>query len=98
MLDMRLRLSELMEAKGLKTAYALERYSKGVLPITTATRLVKAKDRPKRVDLATLQDLCDVFKLDDMNDLFERDGKPKPKTKRTPDKPAVTKRKNSRAA
>lgn len=70
MLDMRLKLSKLMADRGLATAYALERFSKGALPITTATRLVNAKDRPKRIDLETLQILCEVFGLKDMNELL----------------------------
>jgi hypothetical protein len=75
MLVMRFLLPKLMEAKNLPTAYALERYSKGALPITTATRLVKAGYKPKRIDLDTLDVLCDIFNVGP-GELLERDRKP----------------------
>lgn len=71
---MRFLLPKLMESKGLPTAYALERYSKGALPITTATRLVKAGWRLKRIDMETLDALCDVFNVGP-GELLERDAK-----------------------
>ena len=74
MLDMRLTLPELMAARGLKTAYSLERYAKGALTMSSAHRLVKAAGKPKRVDLATLDALCDVFGVEP-GELWERDTK-----------------------
>lgn len=72
MLDMRFRLPELMRARGIPTAYALTKASKGAIPITTAHRLVTADGHPKRVDLATLDVLCDVLEVSP-GELFERD-------------------------
>jgi DNA-binding Xre family transcriptional regulator len=60
---MRIRLAELMEARGIKTAYGLEQFADGALTISAAHRLVKSKGRPKRVDLVTLEALCDVFNV-----------------------------------
>jgi len=93
---MRLRLPTLMAEKGMKNAYALMKASHGEMTITTATRLVRADGKPKRVDLATLDQLCRIFDLRDMNDLWERDDlAPRP-----PAAPAVRKRggKGKRAA
>ena len=70
---MRLKLPGLMAEQGMKNAYALMKASHGELTITTATRLVKADGKPKRVDLATLDTLVRIFDLRDMNDLWERD-------------------------
>lgn len=75
MLDMRLRLPELMAAKGIGTAYALSKASKGALTITTAQRLIDAAGHPKRIALETLDTLCDVLDVSPA-ELFERD-KPK---------------------
>jgi len=72
MFDMRLRLPELMAARGIKTAYALSTRSRGALPISTAHRLVKADGHPDRIDLATLDVLCDVLDVPP-TELFERD-------------------------
>ena len=70
---MRFLLPDLMEAKQLRTAYALERYSNGAIPITTANRLVKAGYKPKRLDLETLDALVRVFNVKDMNALLKPD-------------------------
>jgi len=73
MLDMvRLRIAELLDGKKLNhTAYALAKASRGALNHTTAQRLI---DGPKRVDLATLDVLCDVFGVEP-GELWERDTK-----------------------
>lgn len=76
MFVMRLKLPDLMEAHGLHNAYALMRASKGELTITTAARLVKADGKPKRIDMETLDALCRLFGVENMNDLFERDDVP----------------------
>lgn len=73
---MRFRLAELMEKRGLKTAYALAKASHGTIPITTANRLVVAQGRPKRIDLETLEALCAVLDVDP-GELFEREPKAK---------------------
>lgn len=62
MLDMRLRLPELMAAQKLRTAYALAKASKGAIPISTAHRLVEAEGKPDRIDMRTLDALCDTLK------------------------------------
>jgi DNA-binding Xre family transcriptional regulator len=85
MLLMRLKLPELMAERKLKNAYALMKASRGDLTITTAVRLVEADGKPKRVDLNTLDTLCRMFDVEDMNDIFVRDDKPvaaAPKRKR----------------
>lgn len=61
-----------MAAAGLSTAYALSKASGGAIPITTAHRLVTAKDRPKRIDLDTLEALCAVLDCAP-GELFERE-------------------------
>jgi len=74
MLDMRLRIPELMEEHGLKNAYQLAKASGGRIPMTSAYRLVESKGRPGRIDLDTLQALCDVFDCDP-GELLERESK-----------------------
>lgn len=82
MIDMRFRLPDLMAARGLRTAYALMKASNGSIPMTTANRLVLAKERPKRIDMDTLDALCDLFGIEP-GELFERDTPaPKPKRRR----------------
>ena len=72
MILMRFKLPELMEARGLTTAYALAKASGGAIPITTANRLVVAKGRPKRIDMDTLAALCVLLDCDP-GDLLERE-------------------------
>lgn len=91
---MRLRLPTLMAREGMRNAYALMKASKGEMTITTATRLVRADGKPKRVDLATLDTLVRIFHLTDMNELWERDDADAP----PPAAPAVGKRKRPRRA
>lgn len=77
MFDMRLRLPELMatrKPKPLRTAYALAKASNGAISITTAARLVDADNPPARVDLRTLEVLCDIFGVGP-GELLERDKK-----------------------
>lgn len=70
MLDMRLRLPELMRRRGLETAYSLAKASRGAIPISTAQRLVSGA--MKRIDFGTLDVLCDVLDADP-SELLERD-------------------------
>jgi len=74
MLDMRLRLPELMKARQMRTAYALAKASDFAISITTAARLVDEENPPARVDLRTLEVLCDVFDVGP-GELLERDKK-----------------------
>lgn len=73
MLDMvNLRISYWLEKRHIKaTPYSLAKASKGAINQTTAKRLI---DGPKRVDLATLDVLCDVFGVEP-GELWERDKK-----------------------
>jgi DNA-binding Xre family transcriptional regulator len=78
MFDMRLKLPELMEARGMKSAYALMKASAGAMNITTAVRLVEAEGKPKRIDMTTLDVLCDIFNVGP-GELLERDKPAKPR-------------------
>jgi DNA-binding Xre family transcriptional regulator len=69
MLDMRLRLPELMKPRGIKTAYQLAQVSKGRINQTTALRLM---NNPARVDMRTLDALCDTLGCKP-SELFARD-------------------------
>lgn len=72
MIDMRLRLRELMAAHNLSTAYQLSKASKGRISPTNAHRLVNPKGTPKRVEYDTLDALCDIFDVDP-GELLERE-------------------------
>jgi DNA-binding Xre family transcriptional regulator len=74
MLDMRLRLPELMKARKMTTAYQLAKASNGRLTVTTAYRIVAANGHPDRIDMRTLDILCDVFGVGP-GELLERDRK-----------------------
>ena len=75
MLEMvNLRITYWLDKRAIKrTPYSLAKASKGAINQTTAKRLI---DGPKRVDLATLDVLCDVFGCEP-GDLWERDTKRK---------------------
>jgi DNA-binding Xre family transcriptional regulator len=72
MLDMRLRLPDLMKSRGMHNAYSLMKASRGALTITTAVRLVDSDGKPKRIDMTTLDTLCDIFGVGP-GELLERD-------------------------
>lgn len=74
MFDMRLRLPELMRERGMRSAYALMKASRGEMNITTAARLVAANGHPTRLDMTTLDTLCDIFGVGP-GDLLEREKK-----------------------
>lgn len=98
MLDMRLRIPELLrdyKPDMRPTAYALAKASGGAINGTLARRLMNQKNPPQRVDMRTLDILCDVFGCSE-TELLARDN-PSP---RTPVAPAVRKRggKSKRAA
>jgi DNA-binding Xre family transcriptional regulator len=72
MLDMRLRLAELMAQRGLTTAYQLAKASRGRISQMKAYRLVESAGRPTRIELATLDALCDTLDVGP-GELLERD-------------------------
>jgi DNA-binding Xre family transcriptional regulator len=74
MLVMRLRIPELMRARKIPTAYALQKASGGRLSMTNATHLVERGGNTSRVDMRTLDILCDVFGVGP-GELLERDRK-----------------------
>lgn len=74
MLDMRLRIPELMREKKIPTAYALQKRSGGRLSMTNATHLVEKQGNTSRVDMKTLEVLCDIFGVGP-GELLERDKK-----------------------
>lgn len=78
MLFMRFRLPDLMaqHKPPVRTAYALAKLSRGAISLTTAHRLVEADGKPARVDLKTLDAICDTLDVEPAV-LFERDPKPK---------------------
>lgn len=82
MFSMRLRLAELMAAHKppLKTAYQLSKATNGRISMTNAYRLVDAEGKPDRIELDTLEALCDVFGVGP-GDLLEQES-PKPTRKR----------------
>lgn len=74
MLDMRLRLRELMakQKPPLRTAYALAKQSRGAINGTTARRLLDEKRPPTGIEFATLDAICDTLHCKP-SELFERD-------------------------
>ena len=64
MLDMRLRLRELLQKQGITTAYGLHKAALGNISMTTAVRLMKAAEankKPVALELDTIAILCDLF-------------------------------------
>ena len=74
MLDMRLRLTELMakQEPPIETAYGLAKASKGAINETLARRLLRADNPPKQVAFKTLDAICDTLKCKP-SQLLERD-------------------------
>lgn len=73
MLDMRLRIPELMAARNLTTAYQLAKAAGGRMSMTNAYNLVESAGRMD-VRLETVDILCDVFDVEP-NDLIDREKK-----------------------
>ncbi len=69
-MEMRLRLPELLDERGL-TAYALARDSDGRISEATAYRLVRQRGKVKTFDGDLLDALCDVLGVEP-NDVLER--------------------------
>jgi DNA-binding Xre family transcriptional regulator len=86
---MRLRLPELLEARGL-TAYQVVKASDGRISTSTAYRLVRHRGRAKSFDASFLEALCDVLGVGP-GELLERDADAQPS--RPSGQPALRKRK-----
>ena len=71
---MRVRISELMRASGLKTAYMLAQRSNGAITNNVAYRLVKLDGRFQFFGADLLDALCDVFDVAP-GELLEYEGK-----------------------
>jgi DNA-binding Xre family transcriptional regulator len=71
----RLRLPELLEAKGL-TPYHLSKKSGGRISLSAAYRYVRLSGRIKSFDGEVLEALCDVLGVEP-GELLERDAKRK---------------------
>ena len=71
---MRVRLAELLEARGL-TAYAVAQQSDGRISTSALYRLLKADGRPRLLDAELLDALCDVLDVEP-SELLERDRRP----------------------
>lgn len=74
-MDVRLRISQLLEKRGL-SPYALAKRSEGRISMSTAYRLVKLDGRVQTFDAGMLEALCDVFDVEP-GELLERDTKRK---------------------
>jgi len=61
MLDVRLRIPELMKSRKVRSAYELARLADFAISIPTAYRLVDESGKMDRVDMATLDALCKAF-------------------------------------
>jgi hypothetical protein len=71
-MDVRLRIPELMAARGWKTAYALSRESQGRITLPRAYRLVKSEGRLDTFGADVLELLCETFGVGPA-ELFETD-------------------------
>jgi hypothetical protein len=71
-MDVRLRIPELMAARGWKTAYALARACGGRLTLPRAYRLVKSEGRLETFGADVLEVLCATFGVTPA-ELFETD-------------------------
>lgn len=75
-MDMRIKITELLESKGW-TWYTLAQESDKRISPSAAYRLVEANGEIKRFDAKLLDALCDTFGIKDMNLLIEREPKKK---------------------
>jgi hypothetical protein len=71
-MEMRVKFTELLKTSGL-TAYAVSKASKGRISMSMAYRLENENGRLPTYNADVLEALCDVFKVKDMNKLFERE-------------------------
>jgi DNA-binding Xre family transcriptional regulator len=72
-MEMRLRLPELMDAKGW-SAYQLSKATSGRVSMSTAYRLARMRGRIQTFDAEMLEALCDVFNVTP-GELLERETK-----------------------
>lgn len=77
-MDVRLRLADLLDARGL-TAYQLSKRSGGRIPMSTAYRLADREVVETALDLKTLAALIDVLGVTRFDELFSRDDEAPPK-------------------
>lgn len=70
-MTLRLRIRELMKAKGYRSAYELVQATRGRIGERTVYRLVEADGKAEKFTAATLEALADTFGVD-VADLFER--------------------------
>lgn len=70
-MTVRLRIRQLMRAKGLETAYQLAQAADGRLSAATCYRLVAADGAVQNFNADTLEALADFFDVE-VADLFER--------------------------
>ena len=70
---MRVRLAELLEARGL-TAYAVAQQSGGRVSTSALYRLLKVDGRPRLLDAELLDALCDVLDVGP-GELLEPEGR-----------------------
>lgn len=70
-MDMRIRLPELMDQRGM-TAYQVAKASSGRISMSTAYRVARLKGRLETFDADLLEGLCEVFKVEP-GELLERD-------------------------
>lgn len=71
-MDMRLRVPELLEERGL-TAYEVAQRSGGRIDPSTLYRLIRQRGRVERLSTPLLEALCDVLGVSP-GDLLEREG------------------------
>jgi DNA-binding Xre family transcriptional regulator len=68
---LRLRLSELLEARGM-SPYAFSKATKGRVSMSTAYRIVRMKGRLANYETSVLEAICDVLQVKP-SELFERE-------------------------
>ena len=71
---MRVRMSELMRSRGIKTAYMVAQRSNGAISQNVAYRLVKSDGRFQKFGADLLDALCDLFDVAP-GELLEYEGK-----------------------
>jgi DNA-binding Xre family transcriptional regulator len=76
-MDMRIRINELLEARGL-SPYGLAMKSNGRISLSAAHRLARENGRVKLFSASLLDALCDALDVDP-NELLEREMQPKKK-------------------
>ena len=78
-MDVRIRLPEVLEEKGL-TAYEVAKRSNGRIIPATLYRLIRGKGRVRLIDGELLEALCDQLEMEP-GELLEREGKKRGRAK-----------------